>query len=128
MRIIDRYLLVQFLKVFVICFCSLTGLYIVIDAFGNLEEFISFASGKPGGLLRVMGEYYSYRTISFFNLNSGVLTLISAMFTVTWIQRHNELTALEAAGISKGRVVVPVIAAAIAVAFLAAANREVLLP
>ena len=33
MRIIDRYLLAQFLKVFVICFFSLTGLYIVIDGF-----------------------------------------------------------------------------------------------
>jgi hypothetical protein len=53
--IIDRYLLRQFWHTFVICFCSLTGLYIVIDAFGNLEEFINYAH-KHGSLLGVMGE------------------------------------------------------------------------
>ena len=46
-----------------------------------------------------MGEYYAYRALSFFDSTSHILTLIAAMFTVTWIQRHNELTALEAAGI-----------------------------
>src|SRR3979490_225921 len=98
MRIIDRYLLQQFLKIFLICFCSLTGLFIVIDGFGNLEEFISYASGKRGGLLAVMGEYYGYRSITFFDRTSGILTLISAMFPVTWIQRHKALPAREAAG------------------------------
>ena len=43
MLILDRYLLRQFLQVFFICFCSMTGLFIVIDGFGSLEEFISYA-------------------------------------------------------------------------------------
>jgi lipopolysaccharide export system permease protein len=125
--IIDRYLLRQFVQTFVICFCSLTGLYIVIDGFANLEEFISYAE-KQGGLLKVMGEYYAYRTLSFFDSTSALLALISAMFTVTWIQRHNELTALEAAGIPKARIIKPVIAAGIAIALLAVANREFVIP
>ncbi len=29
------------------------------------------------------------------------------MFTVTWIQRHNELTAIEAAGMPKSRIIRP---------------------
>ena len=33
-KIIDRYLLRQFVQVLVICFLSMIGLYIVIDAFG----------------------------------------------------------------------------------------------
>ncbi len=125
--IIDRYLLRQFVQTFVICFCSLTGLYIVIDGFANLEEFISFAE-KRGGLMKVMGEYYSYRSLSFFDSTSALLALISAMFTVTWIQRHNELTALEAAGIPKSRIIKPVIAAGFAIALLAWANREFVIP
>jgi len=128
MRIIDRYLLNQFLKVFLICFFSLNGLFIVIDGFGNLEEFISFSSGKPGGLLAVMGDYYGYRSIYFFDRTSGILTLIAAMFTVSWIQRHNEMTALEAAGVSRGRVVLPVILAVVAISIASAANREIVIP
>jgi lipopolysaccharide export system permease protein len=97
MQIVDRYLLREFLKVFLICFVSLTGLFIVIDGFGNLEEFISHSKNSGGGLLRVMGEYYAYRSLWFFDRMSGILTLIAAMFTVTWIQRHNE-PALQRAG------------------------------
>jgi lipopolysaccharide export system permease protein len=126
-RIIDRYLLRQFVQTFLICFCSLTGLYIVIDAFTNLEEFITY-SRDNGGMLRVMGEYYGYRALSFFDSTSQVVTLIAAMFTVTWIQRHNELTALEAAGISKSRVIKPLIVAALAIVGLEVINRELVIP
>lgn len=128
MRIIDRYLLRQFVQVFLICFLSLTGLYVVIDGFGNLEEFIEYARLKHTSVLGVMGQYYAYRTLSFFEATSGILTLIAAMFTVTWIQRHNEMTALQAAGIRKGRIVRPVILAVAVIAGLSAANRELVVP
>jgi lipopolysaccharide export system permease protein len=128
MQIIDRYMLRQFLKVFVICFLSLTGLFVVIDGFGNLEEFITHAKSGGGGLLSVMGKYYAYRTLWFFDRTSGILALIAAMFTVTWIQRHNELTALQAAGIAKGRVIKPILIAAVVVAGLAVMNRELMIP
>ena len=126
--ILDRYLLRQFVQTFLICFLSLTGLYVVIDGFANLEEFIDFGR-KQGGLLKVMGEYYAYRSLSFFDTMSPILSLIAAMFTVTWIQRHNELTAIEAAGIPKSRVIRPVIGAAIVISVIAAVvNRELIIP
>jgi lipopolysaccharide export system permease protein len=127
MRIIDRYLLRQFISVFFICWCSLTGLYIVFDAFSNLDEFMHYAE-KHGSLLGLMGSFYAYRSIYFFDRTSAILAMISAMFTVTWIQRHNELTALMAAGISRRRVVFPVIVAAIFVSVASTANRELVIP
>ena len=138
MLLIDRYLLRQFIKAFLIFFCSLTGLYIVIDAFNNLDEFIVFtehhrtltaaAVGDHGNLFMIMGEYYAPRALTFFDRTCGILTLTAAMFTLTWIQRHNELTALQAAGIAKLRVLRPVIAAVAVIALLAAINREVVIP
>ncbi len=125
--IVDRYLLRQFVQTFLICFCSLTGLYIVIDAFTNLEEFITY-SRDNSSLTTVMGQYYAYRALSFFDSTSPIVTLIAAMFTVTWIQRHNELTALEAAGIPKSRVIKPLIATAIVIIGLKVANRELVIP
>jgi lipopolysaccharide export system permease protein len=125
--IIDRYLLRQFVQVFIICLLSLIGLYIVIDAFSHLDRFLDDA-GKHGNLLRIMGEYYAYRSIWFFNLMSSVLTLIAVMFTVTWIQRHQEMTALLAAGISRTRVLRPVLLAAVCLSLAAAANREIVMP
>lgn len=128
MRIIDRYLLRQFIHVFLICFISLDGLYVVFDAFSNLDEFLHYSEKDGGGLLAMMGEFYAYRTILFFEQISSMLTMIAGMFTVTWIQRHNELTALMAAGVSRTRIIVPIIAAAACTSLGASAAREFVIP
>lgn len=127
MWIIDRYLLRQYIKAFLICWISLTGLYVVFDAFTNLDHFLHYAE-KRGGLLAAMCNFYSYRTLFFFDRSSAVLSMIAAMFTVTWIQRHNELTALMAAGVPRLRVVRTVFVAAASISVLAAANRELVIP
>jgi lipopolysaccharide export system permease protein len=128
MFILNRYLLRQFLQVFAICFLSLTGLYIVIDAFGHLDHFSNYAEKSEKNVLGVMAQYYAYHSLAFFDGTSGVLAMISALFTVTWLQRHQELTAVLAAGISKVRILRPLIFAAIAVSLLGVLNREVLIP
>ncbi len=127
MLILDRYLLRQFAQIFLICFCSLFGLFVVIDAFSKIEDFIRFA-GEHGSLLRIMGEYYGYSALPFFDRTSGILTLISAMFTVAMFQRFNEMTALQAAGIPKWRILKFVVFAVIAITVAAAVNREVVIP
>ncbi len=127
MGIIDRYLLRQFLQTFVICFLSLWGLYVIFDLFTNLEEFLQ-AGEKTGNLWRLIGEFYGYQAIAFFDRTSGLLALISAMATLAWLERHNEMTALMAAGISKWRIAAPVVAASAVVTLLATVNRETLIP
>jgi lipopolysaccharide export system permease protein len=127
MLILDRYLLRQFVQIFVICFVSLVGLYIVIDLFGNIDDFLRNA-GAHGRLWAIIGEYYGYRSIGFFNQTSGILALIAAMFTVALFQRYNELTALQAAGIAKWRIIRSVVAAVVVISSLAAGNRELVIP
>lgn len=127
MRVIDRYLLWQFTQVFLICFISLAGLYTVIDAFGRLDDF--GGEGKSlGESVVAAGKYYGLQSINFFNQTSGILAMIAAMFTVTWIQRHNEMTALLAAGLPRWRILSPVLIAAILVAIMATGIREWVIP
>lgn len=127
MTIVDRYLLLNFAKVFAICFLSLTGLYVVVDAFGNLDEFLRYGPSQ-GGVLTLLASHYGPRILSLFDVTSGIMTLMAALFTFTWLQGTNEITALSAAGIAKSRIAAPVIVAGMFVAVLAAANREFLLP
>jgi len=127
MTVIDRYLLRQFLQTFIICFTSLTGLYIVFDVFTNLDQFVRCGQ-KAGGVLPFIAHYYAYRWILMFDLTSGILAMVSAMFTVAWIQRHNEMTALMAAGVSRVRVLTPIIIAVAVVGLISAANRELIIP
>jgi lipopolysaccharide export system permease protein len=127
MAIIDRYLLRRFVQTFLICFLSLIGLFIVIDLSTNFENFVSCGQ-KAGNVLLFIAHYYGYQTILFFERTGGTLALISAMFTVAWIQRHNEITALMAAGVSRVRVLTPIIAAVATISLLSTANRELLIP
>jgi lipopolysaccharide export system permease protein len=127
MRIMDGYLVRQFVKAFAITFVSLTGLYIVIDAFGHLDEFVAHAE-RHGSLLSILTNYYAHRSLVFFDMTSGILALLSSVFTVTWLQRHQELTALLAAGIPTMRIVKPILVCALTVSVLAAATREMVIP
>lgn len=127
MWIIDRYLLRQFLSTFLICYLSLLGLYVVFDVFTNLEEFLRCGKAQ-GNVLGLIASFYGYRAVLFFDRTAGLIALVASMFTITWIQRHNELTALMAAGIARTRVAVPVVGAAVVVTCLAAASRELIIP
>ncbi len=127
MTILDRYVAWLYFKLLLIAFCSLTGLFIVVDAFNNLDEFITYSKqlGSPAALL---ASYYGARSMWFFDRMSGVLGMIAAMFALTMMQRSNEITALMAAGISKSRIIRPLMVAAIFVASIGAVNREWGLP
>lgn len=127
MYIIYRYLLRQFVQIFLICFVSLMGLFVVVDAFQHLDGFGEQAK-ESGSLAGVLVEYYGYRCFDFFDRTSGMLAMLAAMFTVTWLQRHQEMTALMAAGVSKVRVIKPLLLAGVAISLLAAANREIAIP
>ncbi len=127
MRILDCYLLRQFARVFCICFLSLTGLFAVFDAFSNLDEFLNYAE-KHGNVVGVLAQYYGYRSVALFDRLSGVLALTSAMFTVTFFQRHNEYTAVSAAGVPPGRIVAPLLYACLAISIVAATSRELFIP
>ncbi|HEV3163805.1 MAG TPA: LptF/LptG family permease [Isosphaeraceae bacterium] len=127
MLILDRERYWAFIKAYAICFISLIGLYIVIDAFTKLDEFTEVTTGTAE-LFKYMGHFYAIRLSVMFDQLCGVMTMMAAIFTVTWMQRNNELLAMLAAGLSTQRVIRPVIVSAVIVSGLAVANQECVLP
>ena len=127
LRLIDRYVFFLFARVFVLCLLCMTGIYIVGDFVNNLTEFIEL-SGKNGGMFNVMVSYYGVRIPWFFDLCGRIVALIAAVFAITWLQRHNEMTALMAAGISRWRVLKPLLFGFALISILGALNRELILP
>jgi lipopolysaccharide export system permease protein len=125
--LIDRYIGRAMLHAFVIVFVSLAGLYVVFDAFTNMEEFIT-RSGESGGLARLLAAYYGCRMVWFFDATSPVISLASAMFALSWLERHNEITALLAAGVTRWRIARATLVFAAAVSLVALVNREWVLP
>ncbi|WP_435005913.1 LptF/LptG family permease [Tundrisphaera lichenicola] len=127
MWILDRERYWSFLKAYSICFVALVGLYVVIDAFSNLDEFAEWAESTPN-LLYNMGRYYLIKMSLIYDQISGVITMMAAIFTVTWMQKNNELLAMLAAGISTHRVIRPVLASAILISGLGVLNQELIMP
>ena len=127
LRILDRQRYWAFFKAYAVSFVSLVGLYVVIDAFTNLDEFLKISHGT-GHLFALMGRYYAVRATFFYDRLCGVITMMAAIFTVTWMQKNNELLAMLAAGISARRVIVPVIVSAALVSVGTLANQEWLIP
>lgn len=132
MPILDRYLLWLYGKVLIVSFSSLAGLYVIIDGFNNLDEFLGYSKQHPWGpglgLAGVLAEYYGPRLLQLFDQLSGLLAMLGCAFVLTMLLRSHELTALLAAGIPPRRVLRPLVAASVGVALLGAANREVGLP
>jgi lipopolysaccharide export system permease protein len=128
MTVIDRYLVQVYAKALVVSFASLVGLFVVIDSMNNLDEFYNYGDKRILQAMKVMGEYYTPRTLQFFDRISGILAMLAASFVITSISRTNELTALMAAGIGPARVIKPLLGASLFVTLLAVANREVGLP
>lgn len=126
MRILDRQRYWAFGKAYITCYVSFVGLWIVLDAFSNVDEFSKRASGLE--LFKAMGQYYLVRQAEYFDRLGGVISMMAAIFTVTWMQRANEQLAMLAAGISTHRMIRPVVVSSVLVSFFSVANQEVVIP
>src|SRR5262245_28907483 len=127
MRILDRYILRHFVLAYAICFASLVSLYVVIDLFSRIDEFSDKSTGA-GAFFQNVILYYAFRVPWFFQRLSGLITLLAALFTLTWLERQNEVVAWLAAGVSMRRLLRPIITAALVVIGLSVANQELLIP
>ena len=135
MRILDRYILFNFIKNYLISFMVLMGLYIVLDMVFNFDELAEVQNRAGAGgvdsavaLLRGLVDYYFYQSFLIFAHLSGVIPLVAAAFTLIRMQRFNELTASLAAGVHLLRTARPIILAAVILNGLLVVDQEVLIP
>ena len=127
MSLLDRVLIRAYLKAYLVCLVSLLGLYIVIDLFMNLEDFTE-NHRRMIDVARHVGTYYGYRVTKIFDQLCEPIVLLAAMFTVAWMQRHNEMLPLLSAGVSIRRVIRTVLFGSCLLLGLSVANQELVIP
>ena len=137
MKILDRYVLLTFLKNYLISFMVLIGLYIVLDLVFNFDELIevqTHGGGSSGGgasflhVLWVIWDYYFYQIFLIYAQLSGVIAVVAAAFTLVRLSRFNELTATLAAGVPLLRMAAPIIIASLVLNVLLLADQEAIIP
>jgi lipopolysaccharide export system permease protein len=124
MRILDRLVVGQFLKLFVIGVLATPPLFALGEFTENLDRYK--AIGLTGG---EMAKGYLFRLPEYFVWAFPVAGLIAAVFTVHTMTAHREIVAAKAGGISFRRLTFPIlvaggILAAVAVALTEAVPRS----
>lgn len=104
MKIIDRYLIKQFLQSILFGLLAFTLIFVVIDLMENLDDFIDM--NVPNGIIL---QYYFVFMPEIVRLMMPVAVLFASLFTVGKMSNLNELTAVKAAGVSLYRFMLPVI-------------------
>src|SRR5687768_6457000 len=102
MRLLDRYLLRELLIPLAYCLSGFLIFWVSFDLFSELshfqEEKLKFAE---------IARYYAFKMPEFVVLILPVTLLLALLYSLTNHARHNELTAMRAAGVSLMRLSAP---------------------
>lgn len=104
MKIIDRYIFANFICIFLFCTVFLYVLFVVGDVFGFLDEIMRERIGA-GALV----AFYFYMMPFIVTQIAPVSCLLSSVFLLGNLNRHNEITALEASGVSLLKIIRPML-------------------
>ncbi len=102
MRLLDRYLLRELLIPLGYCLCGFLLLWITSDLFATLGEF-----QKKALHARDIAEYYLVMVPDFLVLVLPIALLLALLYALTNHARHQEITAIRAAGVSLWRLSLP---------------------
>ena len=109
---LDLYILRIFLGVYVVNLLSFCLIFVLIDLVENLDNFNRQADSL-GELFSLMVRYYGINLpIIFCQVLGPIVCLASGLFTLTMLQRSNELIPILANGRSYRRLFMPVLFAA----------------
>ncbi|HEX2205425.1 MAG TPA: LptF/LptG family permease [Longimicrobium sp.] len=101
-RLLDRYVVRQFLGTFVLLVMGLPLLFIVGDITDNIDRYLE--RGVTGGRLALSYVYYFPLFVVYA---FPIAALIATVFTIGGMTRHQELTAAKAGGVSFWRIFFP---------------------
>jgi lipopolysaccharide export system permease protein len=112
-RLLSRYVTRTFATTFLLLVLGLPLLFIIADVTDNIDSYME--KGITGGKLALS---YVYQLPLFVLYSFPIAALISTVFTIGGMTRHQELTAAKAGGVSFYRIFLPI---AVMSVFLSAA-------
>lgn len=128
MKILDRYIAKSFLIGYLISFCVLIGLRIIVDLFVNLDEFAESADMGTLAVLKNILVYYGLNCTLYFRDFAGMITVVAATFSLGKMMKANELVAVMASGVSLKRVILPIIILSLLLTGLLVVDQELIIP
>jgi len=122
MKIIERYILAEFMKLFAIAILALTMLFMMIDVFENMDIFMK---NVP---IYASISFFLYKVPSIIGQISPVAMLLATIISLGIFSKHGELTAMKAGGIHLLRVLFPLFAAGLVISGTVVVMNEYVTP
>jgi lipopolysaccharide export system permease protein len=122
-RILDKYLFREVLVPTLYCFDAFAMLWIVIDLFDNLPDFIEYQAGF--GLIL---QYYFVALPELIVTILPMSLLLGLLWCLSNMGRYNELTAMRASGVSLVRVATPALGIGLVASLLVFGVNEMFVP
>ena len=122
-RLLDRYILAEWAKVFALALLSFVGIMLLSDGYNRIPEFLDLGAGW-GTII----AYLLLGLVRNLSLLIPISLLISVIFVLATMNRNQEISAARAAGIGMGRLTAPLWAVGGLLAGLLALLNAVLVP
>ncbi len=123
MRIITRYLIHEFIKIFFMTLSGFVGIFLVVDFFEKIDNFMEAGVGS-----HMIAEYYLLQVPIVTQQILPAAILLSTIITLSLMAMHRELIVLGNCGISLFRLTLPLIVLSFLFTGLLFFLNEVLLP
>ena len=102
MRILDRYVIRNFLQAYIYCIVGFLSIWLIFDVSDNISAFID----QRLGLVRV-SKYYLTQFPQILIILLPVALLLALLFSLGRMSRANEIVSMLTAGISIPRMLLP---------------------
>src|SRR5438034_3069504 len=104
MKLLDRYVIRNFLLIYFYCIAGFISIWLIFDVSENISTFID----EHVGLLLVI-RYYATQVPQVLIILLPVSLLLSLLFALGRMSRANEIVSMLTAGVSLPRVLLPLI-------------------
>jgi len=123
MRLLKRYVLKKFIRVYLLTAGAMIGVFLIVDFFEQVDEFLVRNSPWTD-----LAAFYLYKIpfITFFVAPQAVL--LATVITMASFARNNEFTAMKACGIGVTGITMPIIAASVSIALIVIGINEYVAP
>lgn len=128
MKILDKYVIKNFLIGYAIAFAVLMGLRVIIDMFVHLDEFTEKSEIGTWAVLENIVIYYGLNSTLYFRDFAGMITVVAASFSFGRMVRSSELVAVMASGVSLKRLITPIVILATLLTGLLVIDQEFIIP
>lgn len=127
LRKLDKYIIKTFIGPFILGLIFFSGLYIVIDYFSNIDDYLTQKDSVLQSLM-LTGKYYLFQLPRYLAMIMPVLVVVPAAIAILRLEKSNELCAMKASGVSCRRMMLPLVFCAVVITIIAAFNQEYLVP